>query len=87
MSLLSTQPVDVEPSSETRSPSTNTQPRSIQRSASRREHIARSDMILDSRTPSGGGPSRDPGVRATGAGRKTGAAFGDAGVLGAGPGV
>ena len=45
-----------EPSSLTCSPSTNTQPRSIHRSASRREHSPRSDITLDSRTPSGGGP-------------------------------
>ncbi len=61
-----------EPSSLTCSPSTNTQPRSIHRSASRREHSPRSDITLDKRTPSGGGPFGVSGSLAAGG---TAAAF------------
>src|SRR5574343_1670817 len=42
-----------EPSSLIGSPLTNTQPRSIHKSASRREHSPRSDITLDKRTPLG----------------------------------
>src|SRR5574343_343227 len=44
------------PSSLTCSPLTNTQPRSIHKSASRREHRPRPDITLERRTPSGVGP-------------------------------